>query len=161
MVLRFPRASRSSRLPSLFPSVAAAVFGWLLCNFWLIGGHLRPRRIFFLLSPYSSPPNDTSTPSPSHAAQRASPLSSPLTLPPTFGWLLCLLTKRRPPKAKTLPPSLFFDGLHCNAPNEQTSDSEHKPDSSRPAHGVGKRRRHDLMAPLLYPWRERAKATGG
>jgi len=30
-----------------------------------------------------------------------------------------------------------------------------------PAHGVGERRRHDLMAPLLYPWRERAKAAGG
>jgi hypothetical protein len=46
MVLRFPRASRSSRLPSIVPSVAAAVFGWLLCEFLLIGGHLRPRRIF-------------------------------------------------------------------------------------------------------------------
>ena len=46
MVLRFPRASRSSRLPSIVPSVAAAVFGWLLCDFLLIGGHLRPRRIF-------------------------------------------------------------------------------------------------------------------
>ena len=50
MVLRFPRASRSSRLPSIVPSVAAAVFGWLLCNFWLIGGHLRPRRIFLFFS---------------------------------------------------------------------------------------------------------------
>ena len=63
--------------------------------------------VFFLLSPYSSPPNDTSTPSPLHAAQHASPLSSPLTLPPTFGWLLCLLTKRRPPKAKPRPPLCF------------------------------------------------------
>jgi hypothetical protein len=53
-----------------------------------------------------------------------------------------------------LPPSLFFDGLRCNAPNKGTNDSECKPDGSRPAHGVGERRRHELMAPLLYPWRE-------
>jgi len=47
MVLRFPRASHSSRLPSIVPSVAAAAFGWLLCKNSSIGGHLRPRRILF------------------------------------------------------------------------------------------------------------------
>jgi hypothetical protein len=46
MVLRFPCASRSSRLPSIVPSFAAAVFGWLSCVFLLIGGHLRPQCIF-------------------------------------------------------------------------------------------------------------------
>ena len=48
-------------------------------------------------------------------------ITPPLTLTLTFGWLLYLLTKWRPPKAKTLPPSLFFDGLHCNIPNKGTN----------------------------------------
>ena len=71
------------------------------------------------------------------------------------------MIKRRPPKAKATPPSLCFDGLRCDAPNVQTNDSERKPDGSRPANGVGERRRHDLEAPLIKPWRERAKAAGG
>ena len=27
-------------------------------------------------------------------------------------------------------------------------------------HGIGEQWRHDLVAPLLYPWRERGKAAG-
>ena len=33
----------------------------------------------------------------------------------------CSVGERRPPKAKTPPPSLFFDGLRCNAPNKGTN----------------------------------------
>ncbi|KAL3817151.1 hypothetical protein ACHAXA_006151 [Cyclostephanos tholiformis] len=44
---------------------------------------------------------------------------------------------------------------------EQTDDSERKSDGSRPAHGVGEWRRHDLMAPLIYPRREREKPMSG
>ena len=115
--------------------------------------------LFFLLSlPPQMQPKQ-----PPHMFRRGrvpSPMSPPPS-EPTFGWLLCLLAKRRPPKAKTSPPSLFFGGLHCNAPNKGTNDSERKPDGSRPAQGVGERRHHDLVAPLAYPGRERAEAAGG
>ena len=50
MILRFPSTSCSSRLPSIVPSIVAAVFGWLLCDCLLIGGHLRPRRFFLFFS---------------------------------------------------------------------------------------------------------------
>ncbi len=43
---------------------------------------------------------------------------------------------------------------HFAPPSEQTNNSGRKPDRSRPACGVGWRRRHDFVAPLLYPWRE-------
>jgi len=117
---------------------------------------------FCLFLPLSSPPQ-TQPKQPPHTFRRgcAPSTMSPTPLEPTFGWLLCLLAKRRPPKAKTSPLSLCFGGLHCNAPNKGTNDSERKPDGSRPAHDVGERRRHDLVAPLAYPWRERAEAAGG
>jgi hypothetical protein len=47
MVLRFPRASRSSRLPSIVPSIAADCFWLVVVSNSSIGGHLRPRRIYF------------------------------------------------------------------------------------------------------------------
>jgi hypothetical protein len=40
----------------------------------------------------------------------------------------------------------------------QTNDSERGPNSSPPSHGVGEWRRHDLVAPLLYPWKERGRS---
>jgi hypothetical protein len=64
------------------------------------------------------------------------------------------LIKRRSPKAKAPPLSLLFDASYFASSSKQTNDSEHNPDSLRPAHGVGEQRRHDLVAPLLYPWRE-------
>jgi hypothetical protein len=67
--------------------------------------------------------------------------------------------------AATLRPSplfaLFFDPSHFDPLSEQTDDSKRKSDGSRPAHSVGERRRHDLMPPLLYPRRERAKLLSG
>jgi hypothetical protein len=56
------------------------------------------------------------------------------------------------------PLSLFFDASHFTPPSKQTNDSERKPDSSPPAYGVGERRCHDLVVPLLYPWREREQS---
>ncbi len=67
--------------------------------------------------------------------------------------------KRRPPKAKADPPlSPFFDASHFAPPSKQTNNSERKPNGSQPACGVGERRRHDLVVPLLYPWRERRQS---
>ena len=49
MVSHFPHTSRSSHLPSILPSVAAACF-WLVVAFQIsIGGRIRQRRIFAIL----------------------------------------------------------------------------------------------------------------
>jgi hypothetical protein len=49
MVSCFPHASRSSHLPSILPSVAAACF-WLVVAFQTsISGHIRSRRIFVFI----------------------------------------------------------------------------------------------------------------
>ncbi len=90
------------------PNVGADVFCWLLCCFgwwWpLILWH--SSSLYFFVAPFASPDDRkqswyvqpwllliTNTPFP--------------PLQPTFGWLLCLLTKRWPPKTCTLP-SLHF-----------------------------------------------------
>jgi hypothetical protein len=88
----------------------------------------------------------------------ASSPTHPLTSTPSSIWLLFILIKRRPPKAKAPPLSLLFDASYFASPSEQTNASERNPDSSQPAHGVGERWRHDLVAPLLYPWRERGQS---
>ncbi len=82
----------------------------------------------------------------------------PLMSTPSSIWLLFILIKRWPPKAKAPPLSLLFDASYFASPSEQTNDSKRNPDSSRPAHGIGEWRRHDLVVPLLYPWRERGQS---
>ncbi len=81
----------------------------------------------------------------------------PLMLILSSIWMLFMLIKRRPPKAKAPPLSLLFDASYFASQSEQTNDSKRNPDSLWPAHGVGERRRHDLVVPLLYPWRDRGK----
>ncbi len=88
----------------------------------------------------------------------ASSPTHPLMSIPSPIWLLFILIKRRPPKAKAPPLSLLFDASYFVSPSEQINDSERNPDSSRPVHGIGEWRRHDLLAPLLYPWRERGQS---
>jgi hypothetical protein len=66
------------------------------------------------------------------------------------------------PKAQASPLSaLFFDPFNFAPPSKRTDDSEHKSDGWRPAHGFEKQRRHDLMAPLIYPRRESKKPMSG
>jgi hypothetical protein len=82
----------------------------------------------------------------------------PLTSTPSSIWLLFILIERRPPKAKAPPLSLLFNASYFASPSKQTNDSERNPDGLQPAHGIEERRRHDLEAPLLYPWRERGQS---
>jgi hypothetical protein len=79
-------------------------------------------------------------------------------LTPSSIWLLFILIKRRPPKAKAPPLSLLFDASYFASPSKQTNNSERNPDGLWPAHGIGVRWHHDLVAPLLYPWRERGQS---
>jgi hypothetical protein len=86
-------------------------------------------------------------------------IPSPLT--PTFGWLSCLTSKRRPPKAKTPSLSLIYDGLRFGAQSKRTSRGNCKPATGPLLWTHGESRRQDLGAPLPYPWRERAKLLEG
>ena len=86
------------------------VFGWLLLNKSSISGHLRPHfflTFLFFAAPFHTPNDATMSP---HAlpSQPASVLASPLPLRRLLGWLLCFITKHRPPKARARRISLFF-----------------------------------------------------
>jgi hypothetical protein len=46
-------------------------------------------------------------------------------------------------------------------PNKESDANKLKPGSLQPAHTLEERQWHDLVVPLLYPWRKReSKATG-
>ena len=76
--------------------------------------------------------------------------------------VVCKLVKWRRSKALVSPLfALFFNPSHFDPPSKQTDDSKCKSDGSRLAHGVGKQRRHDLMAPLINPSRESEKPMSG
>ncbi len=142
-------------LPPLMPT-----FGWLLCPLikWQPSKAKGPpiSQFFLLINippqtmgnrpPHTFRPGLTS--SPTH------PLRSTLS----SIWLLFIFIKRRPPKAKAPPLSLFFDASYFASPSEQTNDSDRNPNGLQPAHSIGERWRHDLVASLLYPWRERGQS---
>ncbi len=85
----------------------------------------------------------------------------PSLLTPTFGWLLHLTSKRRPPKAKTPSLSLFFNGSCFGAASKGTSRGDRKPATGHLLWNHGESQRQDLGAQLPYPWRERAKPLDG
>ena len=66
------------------------------------------------------------------------------------------LRPRHPPTRRSIFRSLSF-----RPPQRSNRQHRPNPDGSRPAHGVGERRRHDLMAPLIYPRRENKKPMSG
>ncbi len=152
------RLSSSMPLPLLMPT-----FGWLLCP----PIKQRPSKAkgppisqFFLL--INIPPQMTGN-RPPHTfwPGLASSPTHPLTPTLSSIWLLFILIKRQPPKAKAPPLSLLFNASYFASPSEQTNDSERNPNGLRPAHGIGERRRHDLVVPLLYPWRDRGQSCWG
>jgi hypothetical protein len=89
---------------------------------------------------------------------------SPISLlprTPTFGWLLCCLTKRWPPKAKVTFLSLIFDVLRFGAPNEGTNSNESAPDAECLVWAHRDQRRQDLDPWRMLPWRKMATPLGG
>jgi hypothetical protein len=74
-----------------------------------------------------------------HALSRphTSALTSPLLLPPILSWLLYAIIKRRPPKSRAPPISLFLYASLFGAPNRQTSHRAAKPDHGRLAWDIG------------------------
>jgi hypothetical protein len=140
------------------------VFGWLLCEPLLIGGHPKPMVFFifyFFCRSFCHPQMIIWRPPHTFRRNYVSSMMIPSPLTPTFGWLSCLMSGWRPPKAKTPSLSLIFDGLHFGAPSKRTSHGDRKPATGRLLLTHGESRRQDLGAPLPYPWRERAKPLEG
>ena len=68
------------------------IFGWLSCDYSLIGGLLRPRRDLLSIifcRPNPLPNSEVTSPHTLHPPRTTSPISL-LPWTSTFGWLLCL-----------------------------------------------------------------------
>jgi hypothetical protein len=90
--LCFPCASRSSHLPSILPSVAAASF-WLVVAFKIIDRRPFKAVVYFILYIFFdelAAPNDGTVSPHALPAQRASALTPTLPLPPTIGLIVVL-----------------------------------------------------------------------
>ena len=88
--LRFPRASCSSHLPSILPSVAAASF-WLVVAFNIIDRRPFKAVVYFILYIFFdelAAPNDGTVSPHALLAQLASDLTTPLPVPPTIGLIV-------------------------------------------------------------------------
>ena len=112
MVSCFPRASHSSRLPFIVPSVAAACF-WLVVVCKIFNRRpstprAQPISLFFSSLASIRRPKQWDNDPHTFRPGRVSSLTPPSPLTTTFGWLLCPPIKRRPSKAKGPPISLFF-----------------------------------------------------
>ena len=87
---------------------------------------------------------------------------SPFVFHADFKLIVACLQNGGHPKAQASPLSaLFFVPSNFAPPSERNDKSVRNPNNLRPAHGVGEQRRHDLMAPLLYPRRESKKPLSG
>ena len=94
--------------PHLYLLHHACVFLVVVVFELLVGGHLRPRRLFFIFLSCSvcCPERRDTHPHRFHPGHVYSPMILQ-RLTPTFGWLLCPPIKRQPSKAKGLPISLL------------------------------------------------------
>ena len=145
-------------------SASTPLFGWLLCaSSSAIDGRLSRCFNFLFYFPLSNRCPIRWYDSP-HALQTGCASSLTLNLPlqktPIFGWLFCLSLKFWLFKAKA-PFSLYF--LACvdsRPPNKPTNGGALKPGGECLACDHREWRRHDLLAPLTYPWRLRAKPLG-
>ncbi len=135
--------------PSYSPPSKPPVFGWLLCGY-----------LSCFIVPFAVP-NETTASHPALPDQCASSPASNLSWKPIISWLLRVFVDWQPPKAKALPSSLFFDGACVGSSNKGTNHGAAKPNRARLEPAYGKQWRHELPAPLLYPWRERAKPLEG
>ena len=80
------------------------IFGWLLCEQFLIGVH--PNAIVYYIYIYF--PSCEKPPQTMGHIPPTSTQTSSLPLPPSFGWLLVIVIHQRPPKAKAQPISMFL-----------------------------------------------------
>ena len=166
MMAKFtPQTFRHSRVPSSMslPRLTSNSVG--CCVPQLNGGYLRPRP-HPPLSYFSSIYFDDRTDDTAHphvfCLSRVSSLTPPSSLMPILFNCCVLICKTAATfKAQAPPPPSIFRSLSFCPPQRSNRQHRPNPDGSRPAHGVGERRRRDWMAPLLYPWRERREKPMG
>ncbi len=110
------RTSSPKSPPSQMP-----VFSWLLCEPLLIGSRPKAKLYFiFLFFCRSICHPQTIIRRPPHTFRHnwVSSIMIPSPLTPTFGWLLRLTSKQRPPKPEIPFLSLFFEGSCYGAPSK-------------------------------------------
>ena len=127
MELCFPRASRSSHLPFIIPSIPNAYFWsiivvWKIIDWQLPEAKALPISLYFSVVPFSPPKPKQWDTSP-HAIQPgcASSSMSPLSWLPNSQLIVMSCRLMATPKAKTPSTSLFFDGARVGAPNKGTN----------------------------------------
>ena len=135
---RPPRTFCRGRIASQIPAPSLVLFLVGCCVVSANNGRLKLRlspSLYFFVAPFAVP-NDRKKSSP-HIPPRSRLITNAPPLPPqpNFGWLLCLLKKRRPPKTDAPPISQFFDGCHWGAPIKGSCHSEPKPGRRAPAVG--------------------------
>ena len=101
------------------------IFGWLSCDYSLIGGRLRPQRDLFSIifchpNHLPNPNGEVTPPHVLHPPHATSPIFL-LLRTSTFGWLLCLPFKFRPLKAKSPFPLNFLTCVVSHPPNTPTT----------------------------------------
>ena len=133
-----PRTFCRGRIASQIPAPSLVLFLVGCCVFSANDGRLKLRlgpSLYFFRRPICRPKRQEKV-LPTRSASVASHHQRPPPPPqPNFGWLLCLLKKRRPPKTDAPPISQFFDGCHWGAPMKRSCHSEPKPGRRAPAVG--------------------------
>ncbi len=165
MESHFPHAPPQSNLLAFLSSVMPVCF-WLVDAFEIsIGSHLRPQCfilfyfIFLLLS--LSPQTMAWHPPHTFCPGRAPSPMSLLPRMPTFGLLLCCLTKRWPPKAKVTSLSLIFNVLRFGIPNKETNSKESASKVTCLVWAHRDQWRQDVGPWWMLPWWKMAKLLEG
>ena len=135
MVSCFPRASHSSRLPFIVPSVAAACF-WLVVVCKIFNRRpstprAQPISLFFCRSPpFDAPNNRTTTPT------RSAPVASPLQRPPHRRRQLsvgcCVPPSNGGHLRPRVRPSLYFFGRLIRPPKRRAAVLPTRSDPASP-----------------------------
>ena len=134
---RPPQMFCCGRIASRIPTPLLVLFSVGCCVVLTNGGRLKLRlgpSLYFFVAPFATP-NDRKKSSP-RVPRRSRLITNALPPPqPTFGWLLCLFTKWRPPKTDAPPISQFFDGCHWGSPIKGSCHSKPEPGQRLPAVG--------------------------
>jgi hypothetical protein len=126
---------RHGRILSQISTPSLVLFLVGCCIGSAMGGRLRPRPgpcLSFCFAPFVAPKRQEIV-HPTLSASVTSDQQRPLPSQPIFSWLLCLLTKWRPPKVEAPPISQFVDGCPFGAQNKGKESGENKPNPLAPA----------------------------
>ena len=137
MVTCFPHVFRSSRLPSVVPSVTVTCF-WLVVVLKIMRLEAaKSHDVFFIIYffVFPSPPQTIVKRSPHtfHRGRAPSPISSPQQTP-TFGWLLCFPNPNGSHLTRPRPPLCFLMGC-VSAPKTREPTAAPPNPKARALHG--------------------------